>query len=301
LSASTFDRPELTSQRAVPLPRTLATLVCLCLALSSLPTVALAAPAEGEEEGEIDMEERAMQTYADGKAAYDAGDYSEALQLFLEAQSLYPSPVFHYNIGLCHEALENWEQAMISYEAYLRSYKSAFGEEPEDQVNTENKIARIQERIDDEKAKAEAEAEKEPETKVIIQPPPEQDKPEPKPGRGLIITGGVLTGVGAGLAVVGGSVFGVRAANLSGQLDAVYNDDNPERVTLEQARSIDADGRAAQLNQILMISIGGAIGVTGIALLATGIVKKNKATKAEARVVPTAGPAGAGLLIQGRF
>lgn len=293
LAASTLDRPEFTSSR--PHARVLVFGLCLSLTLGSLPALALAAPADDDDE--IDTEARAMQIYADGKAAYDAGDYKEALQLFLEAQSLYPSPVFHYNVALCHESLENWEQAIISYEAYLRSYESAFDEEPEDKVNTENKIVRIQERLDQE----EAEAAKEPEPRVIIQPAPEQDGPEPRPGRGFIITGGVLAGIGVGLAAVGGSVFGVRAANISNDLDAVYEQGNPARVTLEQARSLDADGRAAQLNQILTLSIGGALAATGVALLATGVVKKNKAAKAEASVVPTAGPTGAGLLIQGRF
>ncbi|PRQ03524.1 Tetratricopeptide repeat protein [Enhygromyxa salina] len=271
--------------------------VATCFAVS-LPTLASAAPAGG---GEINTEERAMKAYNDGKAAYDAGDYSEALQLFLEAQSLYPSPVFHYNVGLCQEALENWEQAIISYEAYLRSYKSAFGEDPEDKVNTENKIERIEKQIELDKAEAEAEANQKPEPQIIIQPPPEDDKPEPKPGRGLLITGGVLTGVGVGVAVAGGAIFGSRAANISGQLTDVYEGGNPERVTLDQARTLDSDGRSAQLNQVLMISIGGAVALTGVALLAVGLVKKKKAGGAEATVTPTAGPEGAGLVIRGRF
>lgn len=286
----------------IRLGRTLALTTGVCLVTASLPCLALAAPAKKnkeEEKAEIDTEQRAMTAYNDGKSAYDAGDYGEALQLFLEAQSLYPSPVFHYNVGLCQEALGNLEQAVISYEAYLRSYVSAFDEQPEDQVNTENKIERINEQIEVEKAEA-AEAAKQPEPQIIIQQAPEPE-PDRKPGQGLIITGGVLTGVGLGVAVAGGAIFGMRASNISGQLDDVYTSGNPERVTLDQARALDSDGRAAQLNQVLMISIGGAVALTGVALLAVGLIKKNKAAGARATVVPSLGPGHAGLLISGSF
>lgn len=245
-----------------------------------------------------------MQAYNDGKAAYDAGKYKEALKLFLDAQSLYPSPVFHYNVALCQEALGNLEQAVISYEAYLRSYKNAFNEDPEDKVNTENKIERINKQL--ELQKAEADKPVEPVEPAVIAPPPEQpDEPaEPRnPGRGLIITGGVLTGVGVGVAVVGGAVFGLQASDISGQLDDVYDAGNPERVTLEQARALDQDGRAAQLNQILLMSIGGAVAVVGVALLATGIAKRSRARSPSptAKLVPVAGPSSAGLVLHGRF
>ncbi|KIG18124.1 hypothetical protein DB30_02011 [Enhygromyxa salina] len=265
--------------------------------------MAIAAPAEAEAKPEIDTEQRAMKAYGDGKAAYDAGNYSEALQLFLDAQSLYPSPVFHYNVGLCQEALGNLEQAVISYEAYLRSYMSAFDEQPADQVNTENKIQRINEQIEREKAKAAKAAKPETQPPVVIEAPLSEPEPEPdrKPGRGLIITGGVLTGVGVGVAAIGGVIFGLRASDSSSQLDSVYNGGNPERVTLEQARTIDSNGNTAQLNQVLTISVGGAVALTGVALLAVGLVKKNKAAGAHATLVPSFGSGHAGLLVQGRF
>lgn len=249
----------------------------------------------------IDTEARAMQAYNDGKAAYDAGKYEYALELFLDAQSLYPSPVFHYNVALCQEALGNLEQAVISYQAYLRSYKNAFNEDPEDKVNTENKIERINKQL--ELAKADADKPAEPVAPVVIEQPtqPLDEPAQPSnPGRGLIITGGVLTGVGVGVAVIGGVVFGLRSSNISGQLDDVYVVGNPERVTLEQARELDADGRAAELNQILLVSIGGAVAVVGVALLATGIAKRNKSQRT-AKLIPVAGPSSAGFVLHGRF
>lgn len=247
-----------------------------------------------------------MEAYNDGKAAYDAGEYKKALKLFLEAQSLYPSPVFHYNVGLCHEAMESWDQAVISYEAYLQSYNSAFGEDPEDKANTENKIERIQKIIEAEELAEQAEDDEDdaPAPAPIAPPPadPVDDAPA-KPGRGLTITGGALIGVGVGVAAIGGAVFGAQAADASSQLDAVYDGGNPERVTLDEARELDQQGRSAQFNQILMLSIGGALAVTGVALLAVGIKKSSDADKqrASASLVPTAGPSGAGFVLHGRF
>jgi tetratricopeptide (TPR) repeat protein len=275
-----------------------APLLGFCMTLASLP-VALAAPPAAE--APIDTEARAMQAYNDGKAAYDAGKYEEALKLFLDAQSLYPSPVFHYNVALCQEALGNLEQAVISYEAYLRSYQNAFGEAPEDQVNTANKIERLKKQIELEKAEANKPAEPVQPVQPVVIAPSEQDDGPANPGRGMIITGGVLTGVGVGAAVIGGAVYGVISTNISTQLDDVYLAGNPERVTLEQARALDKDGRLAEVNQILLVSLGGAIAVVGVALLATGIKKRNQASSANASVVPFAGPSSAGLVLHGRF
>lgn len=268
-----------------------------CVLSASIPSVALAAPAE--EAAPINTETKAMEAYEGGKAAYDAGEYEEALKLFLDAQSLYPSPVFHFNVGLCHEAMESWQQAVISYEAYLRSYQNAFGEDPEDKINTENKIERINRLLELEQA----EADKPVEPVEPVAPPPVEpvDETPAAPGRGLIITGGALAGVGVAVAAIGGAVFGLQAADASNQLDAVYNAGNPERVTLAQAQTLDARGRSAQLNQILMLSIGGAVALTGVALLAVGVSKKSKAGKASASLLPTAGPRGAGLVLHGQF
>ncbi len=273
-----------------------------CLLATSVP--ALAAPPEGEggegeggeaqEDQAIDTVARATKVYQEGQKAYDTGEYEKALELFLEAQSLYPSPDFHYNIGKCHEALENYEQAVVSYNAYLRSYNSAYGEDPQDKTNIQNKIDRLEKQVEEQKAAAEAAANKEPE--VIIKTVPGEEGPK-HPGRWLIITGGVLSGVGLGVVIAGGAVFGTQAANISGQLDDVYQNGNPERVTLEEARQLDSDGRAAELNQVLMISIGSAVAVTGVALLAVGLVKMKKSVT----VVPAVSPESAGLVIRGRF
>lgn len=243
-----------------------------------------------------------MTAFNDGQAAYDRGEYKAALDLFLEAQSLYPSPVFHYNIGRCYEALENYEQAITSYNAYLRSTKSSTGADPEDKANIENTIARLEKLLDAEKAEDEAARNKDP--VIIVQ----ETEAEPKspPGRGLMITGGVLTALGAGVLIAGGAVFGSKAGRVSKQLDEVYSG-NPDKVTLAEARDLDAQGVSAERNQIIMMSIGSAVAVTGVALLVVGVLKAKKAKtkkaadKPAAQLIPALGPSNAGFVLQGRF
>jgi tetratricopeptide (TPR) repeat protein len=274
------------------------------LGLGSTPLFAAPPEEEGEELKEpIDTEARAMTAFNDGQAAYDRGDYKEALELFLEAQSLYPSPVFHYNIARCYEALENYEQAITSYNAYLRSTKSSTGQDPEDKVNIENTIARLEKLQEAKEAEDHAARNKDP--VVIVK---EADQPQRPPGRAAMIAGGVLTGVGAAVLVAGGAVFGSRAAKASKQLDRVYSG-NPDDVTLAEARDIGARGSSAERNQIIMMSVGSALAITGVALLVVGAIKakkgKSKSAAAPeqpaAQLIPALGPGNAGFVLQGRF
>jgi tetratricopeptide (TPR) repeat protein len=282
--------------------RLLVVAVSASLGLGSAPL--FAAPPDESSEEPIDTEARAMTAFNDGQAAYDRGEYSVALELFLEAQSLYPSPVFHYNIGRCYEALENYDQAITSYKAYIRSTKSSTGKDPEDKANIENTISRLEKLAEAERAEDEAARNKDP---VVIVKEVDNEPTRP-PGRGALIAGGVLTGVGAGVLIVGGAVFGVRAANVSKQLDRVYSG-NPDNVTLEEARDLDAMGRSAERNQIILMSVGSALAVTGVALLVVGAIKAKKGKskpaaapeKPAAQLIPALGPGNAGFVLQGRF
>ncbi len=286
--------------------RLLALALSTSLGLGSAPV--FAAPAKSTSEEPIDTEALALDKFNEGQTAYDRGDYKQALDLFLEAQSLYPSPVFHYNIGRCYEALENYDQAITSYNAYIRSTKTSTGTDPEDKTNVENTIARLEKLRDAQEAEDAAARNKDP--VIIIK---ETIVDAKNPGRGLLIVGGVLTGVGVGVAAVGGGLFGSRAASVSKQLDPVYSG-NPDQLTLAEARDLDSQGRSAELGQILSMSIGSAIAVAGIALLVAGGIKKSKRKPASAvdtapveverpsaRLLPVLSPGGTGFVLQGRF
>lgn len=243
-----------------------------------------------ELDADLDLDEAlAMSHFQIGTAAYSAGEYDTALQQFQDAQGLYPSPNFHYNIGQCYEALERPQQAIDSYRAFLRAVPDT-----PDRANIENKMTRLEKRIADEKA-ANA-ANNEPTDPVPTGPEPERRAP----GRAMIASGAVLTGLGAAVAIGGGLAFGLQALDRSDRVNAVFEDGNPDGLTLAETDRLDEEGRRAQTGQIITMAAGGAVAAVGITLLALGIVDKRRAGNLEA-AAPLIGPGLAGLSLKGRF
>ncbi len=72
-----------------------------------------------------DPREQARGEYARGKALYDQGNFAAARLAFESAQRLAPSPVLYYNIGLCHEGLGEWQEAIDDYRRYLAEAPNA--------------------------------------------------------------------------------------------------------------------------------------------------------------------------------
>src|SRR5688572_25909182 len=164
--------------------------VGIAIALFAGSPTALAAPAkplpsvedeppQPEEPKEDPMLTRAMAAYERGQENYKLAQYEAALADFQEASSLYASPDFQYNIGLCYEKLGRYDQAVLAYVTYLKVKPDA-----DDRVSVEATIKRLQEII-----KQQKEA---PTTTPTPQPegpkdtPPERDTSKP-----LIISGAV--------------------------------------------------------------------------------------------------------------
>ncbi len=234
--------------------------------------------------------ERAMESYDLGKQAYNAARYEDALGHFQEAATRYASPDFQYNIGLCYERLGKPEEAVRAFRTYLRAKPNA-----DDRANVEDRIFQLEREL--ERAKAEADGEPMPPEPV---PDPGPTEP-PKPSRPFIITGAVLTGVGAALALGGSIGFGVAAADRSASVDEV-NNGNPQGLTFADVQTLDDEGRRFETFQIVTAAAGAAVAVTGVALLAVGL-KRKKAAQASpsATLVPTWTARSAGLSLQGRF
>jgi tetratricopeptide (TPR) repeat protein len=258
---------------------------------------AAAAPAQAEPppaSNENEMKGKAMEAYHRGEAAYRAEQWSEALAAFQEASSFYASPDFQYNIGRCYENLGSYEDAVRSYEIYLRAKPNA-----PDSGAIRERIGRLRGLIEAQQAEEERRKNEEPRTVVIEK---EADKAPPPPGRPFVIAGSVLTGVGLGLALGGGIGFGVVAGNRSDQLDEIQTGGNPNGATMADAQAIEDEGRQAELGQIATAAGGGAVAVAGIALLAVGLIKnKNARASGTARIVPTLNRSSAGLVLTGRF
>ena len=99
-------------------------LCLLVLALWGLaPRVAVAA--ELTEEAKAQAREK----FSDGNAAYEQGDFRQALEDFESAYQLAPLPGFLFNVAQCHRQLGNYARAASSYRRFLEL--SEQGEERE--------------------------------------------------------------------------------------------------------------------------------------------------------------------------
>ncbi len=235
-----------------------------------------------------------------GQAMYAEAKYQEALEHFQDAQSFFPSPAFHYNIAQCYEELDKPERAIESYRAYLRGVPDA-----RDRPRVEATIERLEDLIEERRKEKELAAQLA--NQENNKPVGPTEKPKPK-GMGLIITGGVLTAVGLGVGIGGGTAFGLQAGSKSDELDKINSGESS--ATLAQAEQIDKDGKQAETLQIVMFAVGGAVTVGGAVLLGLG-VKKYKTDKAridaqgkekpQVRLRPAFGKTGGGFTLQGRF
>jgi hypothetical protein len=117
------------------------------------------------------------------------------------------------------------------------------------------------------------------------QPQPDPDTPTRKPGRGLVIGGAVLTGLGVGgLGAMGaGMALGQKA------------EDDFESDPFERADA-DSQGRTANILAVFGGVGGGVLIATGVALLAVGKRKQKNLAFA-----PVLGPDGAGLGLRASF
>lgn len=253
-------------------------------------------PGPSEQDEQV---ERAMAAYQRGTQNYNLAQYEAALADFTEAASLYASPDFQYNIGLCYEKLGKYDEAIRAFAAYLRAKPEA-----EDRPNVENRIHALEDEMDRRKREAEqaesarlAAATREPQQPVQ----PVADEPEPPPAGGpLIAAGAALIGVGAVVALGGGIGFGVVAAKRSDAIDAVQTGGNPDELTFTETQALEREGKRFEGVQVGLAAGGAVVAVTGAVLLALGL-RKRQAPKTQARLGPALGFHGAGLVITGRF
>lgn len=242
--------------------------------------VAEPTPEQLEEERKL---AEAREAFTRGTELYGQAKFEEALEAFLDAQSLYPSPDFHYNIGQCYESLEKYEEAIRAYKSYLRGSPDA-----EDYASVESKIERL-ERTAEERANENA-------------GPSVDEQKQAKTSKALVISGAAVIGVGAAGALATGVAFGLQARSLSQQVDDINAGSNPDELTLAEVEDLDARGRRAEVLQIVGVGVGGGVAVVGAILLAVGLKKRPKPDDApQARLTPMLGFKGTGVALTGRF
>jgi tetratricopeptide (TPR) repeat protein len=96
-------------------------LLCSCLMTASAATAQDAANAGRTEE--------AKGLFAAGRAAFDAGNYVDALNYFQRSYALRGRPELLYNIGIVHDRLRDDEAALKHYDDYLTALPNASNRE----------------------------------------------------------------------------------------------------------------------------------------------------------------------------
>jgi hypothetical protein len=264
--------------------------------------------------GEDDPVQQAQRLFDQGATKYETADYIGAIELWTEAFGLVPSVPENAsvkarliaNIAAAQERaysvdkeVSHLNQAKILIERYRDALDEIYPDEIErekERVWVNDRLTKIDaelqvvaEREAAEKAAAEKAAAEQAAAEQAEQPPP------PPPGRGLVIGGSVLAGVGAaGLGVmVGGMVLGSS------------NDDISDLPTNDLDTRADRF-RMGRLGNALAIAGGVGGGVllgVGVALLVVGL-KKNRAAEqntAKLVVVPVFDGTQTGVGLVGRF
>jgi len=236
---------------------------------------------------------QAMDAYRRGTENFNAKRFEEALADYQTAASLYASADFQYNIARCHEELGDHHEAVRAFKTYLRAKPDA-----KDRAQVENRIKLLDKLIEQERQRKEDEADKQPQ--VIVQQLGEtREQKHARQARPLMISGGVLLGVGAAVGLGGGLGFGLVAKGHSDDLDAIQTGGNPDNGTFADAADIADKGESAETLQIATAAAGGGLAVIGTVLLVVGL--RFKKGNGNAAVMPTLGPRRAGLSLTGRF
>ena len=132
-------------------------------ALAVLVVLAAALPARA---APIDDAKKA---FAEGKAAFERGDYEQALAAYQRANMILPAPNLYYNIGATYERLGRYQEAALAFDKYFEMAGAPATDEDKD----------FQEKLH---ARAEADRKRQdvaPTPQQPAQPPPVQATPPP--------------------------------------------------------------------------------------------------------------------------
>lgn len=264
------------------------TLISLVLSASmALSNVALTSSAPATSSEVEGLEAEAIK-------AYEAGNFRAAAEKFEAAYEASDDPNYLYNIGRVYEEAGRLERAIEYYEQFVRAegvgldtrmvaserlsqLKAITGKSNETQSDEPATDA------EDEAAQGAGEQSNLP----VSGPPTDEDKPAVN--KSLAISGAVLLGVGAPVAIAGAIVGGL----------AIRSNDRLDTQQLDDPAAAQRSGRSQALTADVMVPVGSALAVTGVALLVVHSIRKSRARKTA--LTPTGSPTTAGLALSGRF
>ncbi len=238
----------------------------ITIALLLTPTVAKADEAT----------ELAKRYYKLGEELYHRAAYDEALENFKRSHKYSGKPELFYNMGRCHEALGNLEQAIEKYEAFQKARPDADPRLPARVKNLRERLA----------ARKNQQAKK---------PPKKEPAPAPEPpSRGLGVKG--LAGwisAGLGVALLGaGAAMGAVASSKASEVEDAF----AAKKEWSEVSGAEDTGKSMETGAIIALATGGAALATGAVLLVlhyTGGSEERPA--ASAWIAPAVTPSGAAL------
>lgn len=180
-----------------------ARLLGVTLAVTLPLSVSGRAAAAPEVEITPESQRRARMHFQQGKAAFELGNFQEALEQYKTAYRIAPLPGFLFNIGQCHRNLGDLDKAIFAFRLYLRKRPEAPNREAVLQLIKELERL-IEERAQQQKKVPVYLPESRP---ITHQPPPPPPPPTPVYKRWWLWT---LVGLAAGGAAVG-IYFGVKS------------------------------------------------------------------------------------------
>lgn len=74
----------------------------------------------------------AKKAFAEGKAAFERGDYEQALQAYQRANMILPAPNLYYNIGATYERLGRYQEAALAFDKYFEMAGAPSNDEERD-------------------------------------------------------------------------------------------------------------------------------------------------------------------------
>jgi tetratricopeptide (TPR) repeat protein len=180
------------------------------LALALLCWLVLLAPAGAQPSGpsEADLA-RAAELYQKAERLYEVREYEEAARLFKEAYLLSGEPALLLNMAQCYRFLERYDEALRTYEAYLR-------QDPESEYRGE--VERLIGEMKEISARKQALGEE-------LPPGPfRPSDPRPKAPREKGLSPAMIYGASAGTALLG-LLFGAGGLSAAAEANDLFEGD----------------------------------------------------------------------------
>lgn len=236
--------------------------------ISLLAAALLVGP--GRALGEETLEYEMAKTHYDlGAKYYQQGNYEIALDEFRKAYKLEPRPALRFNIGRCQEAMGQGEEAIASYEAFLKAVPGT-PERRAVELRIQNIRQRLKEREGDKQPAGEEGAAGHPppggaDADVANTPSPDLSSEGgadagPRP---LKIAGWTGVGVGAA-ALVTAAVMGGLAL---GKIGAYEDAHNVQHTSYEEARDLLSAADRYETTAYALLGVGLAAAAAGAVAL----------------------------------